>query len=84
LADALTRLNQPLEMAQGSMIRVSSMLHPGVVIRFPVGAATVQTTLRGPVTIRLTREDGQPLIAAYDEHNNVKARFKALEQSAST
>ena len=76
---ALELLKHPLEMSIKSTIHIFSMLHVGVIIRYPGITAAVTSSQRGPMTISLSSHDGQRVIVSQNEHGGTKIRLHTVE-----
>ena len=78
---ALASLEQSKTALQSSLsakIAVSGVLHPGVIIRFPIAEALLAVAMRGPLEIVLCTKGGATYIAAVDRCRNTSVPLPSL------
>lgn len=84
LSRTLEALKQPLGKAMQGVIRVASVLHPGVIIRFPTLHALVTECLRGPLTVTLSNHAGRPAVVCTDDYRGTKTILSTLDHRPSS
>jgi uncharacterized protein len=67
---ALAQSKDMLRTALGARILVSSLLYPGVIIRYPVAEGIVMTRLRGPVEIAVQMHGSNAEVVVVDRCRN--------------
>ena len=68
--DAVAKSKDALRTCLSSRILVSSLLHPGVIIRFPIAEGIVMTRLRGPVEIGVQTQGSNAQVVVIDRCRN--------------
>jgi uncharacterized protein len=68
---AVAQSKATLRTCLGTRILVSSLLHPGVIIRYPVAEAVVDARWRGPVEIALQLQGSEAHVMVIDRCRNI-------------
>ena len=75
---AAERTKSTVQTSLSAKILVSGLLHPGVVIRFPIAEAMVRVPQRGPLEIVLSNKGGEMHIAVVDRCRNTSLALPSL------